>query len=148
MVATGDVLSASLEDYLKAIHQIVVEKQAARGKDIAQRLGVSNPSVTAALHSLAEKGLINYTPYDIVTLTDRGKEMSEDIMGRHKALRDFFVKILSVNEDSADKAACDMEHALPRDILASLTEFIEFVERRPECLADFRERQPSGKASA
>ena len=147
MAATKDLLSASLEDYLKAIHQIVVEKQAARGKDIAQRLGVSNPSVTAALRSLAERGLINYTPYDIVTLTDRGKEMSEDIMGRHKALRDFFVKILSVSEDLADKAACDMEHALPRDILVSLTEFIEFVERRPECLGDFRERQPSEKVS-
>ena len=147
MVATKDLLSASLEDYLKAIHQIVVEKQAARGKDIARRLRVSNPSVTAALRSLAEKGLINYTPYEIVTLTDRGKEMSEDIMGRHKALRDFFVKVLSVSEDLADKAACDMEHALPRDILVSLTEFVEFVERRPECLVEFRERQPSGKVS-
>ncbi len=147
MVATKDLLSASLEDYLKAIHQIVVEKQAARGKDIARRLRVSNPSVTAALRSLAEKGLINYTPYEIVTLTDRGKEMSEDIMGRHKALRDFFVKVLSVSEDLAGKAACDMEHALPRDILVSLTEFVEFVERRPECLVEFRERQPSGKVS-
>jgi DtxR family Mn-dependent transcriptional regulator len=145
MMSTKVTLSASLEDYLKAIHQIVAEKQAARGKDIAQRLGVSNPSVTAALRSLADKGLINYAPYDIVTLTDRGREISEDITGRHRALRDFFVKVLSVGDDVADKAACDMEHALPRDILVSLTEFIGFVERRPECLAQFRERQPPGK---
>jgi len=141
MVVRKDLLSASLEDYLKTIHQIVMVKKAARGKDIAQRLGVSNPSVTAALRSLAEKKLINYAPYDIVTLTDRGKEISEDITRRHKALRDFFVKILSVEENLAYKAACDMEHALPRDILISLTEFVEFVERCPECLAEYR-RQP------
>ena len=54
------VLSASLEDYLKAIFRIVAVKQAARAKDISARLNVSNSSVTGALRTLADRGLINY----------------------------------------------------------------------------------------
>lgn len=137
----GDVLSASLEDYIEAIYHIVAEKQAVRAKDIARRLGVKNSSVTAALRSLAEKGLINYAPYDVITLTAEGKRLSEDIIQRHEALRDFFVKVLSLDEELSDKAACKMEHALPREILDPLTEFVEFVERCPHCLEEFRQEQ-------
>jgi len=68
-----DTLTASLEDYLEAIFQIIAEKQAVRPKDIARRLKVSNASVTGALRSLAEKKLINYAPYDVISLTTDGK---------------------------------------------------------------------------
>jgi DtxR family Mn-dependent transcriptional regulator len=130
-MAESMTLSASLEDYLEAIFHIVAEKQAARVKDIAKRLSVNNSSVTGALHSLAEKGLINYAPYEIITLTQRGKEMARDVIRRHEALRDFFVKVLSVKEREAEEAACKMEHAIPKTILQRLTEYIEFIEVCP-----------------
>ena len=44
-------VSASLEDYLEAIYHTVDFKGAARAKDIVQRLGVHNSSVTQALKS-------------------------------------------------------------------------------------------------
>jgi DtxR family Mn-dependent transcriptional regulator len=56
------VFSSSLEDYLEAIYHIVHEKQAARAKDIVERLGVKNSSVTGALRVLSGKGLINDAP--------------------------------------------------------------------------------------
>lgn len=65
-------LSESLEDYLEAIYHIVSQKQAARATDISKRLNVNPSSVTGALRSLADKGLVNYAPYDIVTLTAEG----------------------------------------------------------------------------
>jgi len=55
-VQTRNVLSASLEDYLEAIYHIVQKKQAARAKDIVQRLRVKNSSVTGAMRALADKG--------------------------------------------------------------------------------------------
>ena len=136
-MTTKEVLSSSLEDYLEAIFHIVAQKQAARGKDIAQRLGVNNSSVTGALRVLREKGLINYAPYDIITLTAEGKRISEGVVRRHEALRDFFVKVLSLEVELADKAACNMEHALPPKILVRLTRFVKFVESRPDCLEEF-----------
>ena len=111
-------LSSSMEDYLEAIFHIVSEKQAARAKDIAKRLEVNNSSVTGALRSLSEKGLINYAPYDLITLTETGKAAAQNVVRRHKALKDFFIKILCAAEKEAEDTACKMEHAISRTSLS------------------------------
>ena len=134
---TRNVLSASLEDYLEAIYHIVQKKQAARAKDIVQRLRVKNSSVTGAMRALADKGLINYAPHDVITLTAEGRRVSEGVVRRHEALRDFFVKILSLEMELADTAACSMEHALPAKILVRLIRFVKFVESRADFLDEF-----------
>jgi DtxR family Mn-dependent transcriptional regulator len=144
-VETVTDLSASLEDYLEAIFHIVADKQVARAKDVARRLGVTRSSVTVALRALAERELINYVPYEVITLTAEGKRVSEDIARRHRTLQDFFVKVLSVDHGLADKAACDMEHTLTPEILLRLTEFVDFVERCPHCLEEFRQEQVGKK---
>nr|HID59994.1 metal-dependent transcriptional regulator [Desulfobacterales bacterium] len=133
VIKTGgaDILSASLEDYLKGIFHIIAEKQAARAKDISERLNVNSSSVTGALHALAKRELINYEPYDIITLTEKGKMVAEDVIRRHDALRDFFVKVLQVDEIVAEEGACKMEHAVPTPILDRLIKFVQFVEVCP-----------------
>lgn len=124
-------LSASLEDYLEAIYHIIKEKQAARVKDIAKRLKVKAASVTGALRSLAKKGLINYAPYEIITFTEPGRVAAEDVVRRHNALKDFFVKVLSVDEKIADNAACQMEHCIKKPMVERLVQFAEFVDNCP-----------------
>lgn len=126
-----DTLTASLEDYLEAIFHIIAEKQAVRPKDIAKRLKVSNSSVTGALRSLADKELINYAPYDVISLTPTGKIAAKDVIRRHEVLSDFFVKVLAVEEADADKAACQMEHSIPKIILERFIQFAEFIEVCP-----------------
>ena len=119
-------LSASLEDYLEVIYQIEKEKQAARAKDIVLRTGVSNASVTGALRTLGKKGLINYAPYDLITLTPEGREYAESIIFRHNVLKGFLTDILLVeDEELADKTACQMEHALSGDIHKKIAIFLE-----------------------
>lgn len=124
-------LSASLEDYLEAIFHIVQKKKAARAKDISERLGVNGSSVTGALHSLSEKKLINYAPYDIVTLTQEGEWLARGITHRHTVLRDFFVKVLRVDDNAAEDSACRMEHAVSQEILDRLAEFVDFIQVCP-----------------
>jgi DtxR family Mn-dependent transcriptional regulator len=130
MMVTGS-LTASLEDYLEAIFHIIEEKQAVKPKDIAKRLMVSNSSVTGALRSLADKELINYAPYDVISLTPTGKTAAKDVVCRHEVLRDFFVKVLAVEKDEADRAACQMEHSITKVILERFIQFAEFVEVCP-----------------
>lgn len=120
-------LSESLEDYLEAILHIEEQKNAARPKDIARRLGVSAPSVTGALQNLAARGLVNYRPYDLVTLTSRGRRVARDVIRRHEGLRRFFTDLLRIDAAEADRVACDMEHALPPHVLSRLVEFIDFI---------------------
>jgi DtxR family Mn-dependent transcriptional regulator len=124
-------LSASLEDYLEAIYWISDEKQAARAKDISKRLGVNNSSVSGALRALSERGLVNYAPYDLVTLTPEGRTIAVDVVRRHEALRDFFIKVLAVDVKIADAGACKMEHEIPAEILERFILFVEFMESCP-----------------
>ncbi len=132
-------LSASQEDYLEAIYHVIEDKLVARSKDLVQRLGVNSSSVTQALKILSEKQLINYEPYGVVTLTPDGESRALDVIRRHKALRDFFVRILHVDETVAEDAACRMEHDMPRIILDRLVGFIDYTDRCPRGAADWVE---------
>jgi DtxR family Mn-dependent transcriptional regulator len=124
-------LSASLEDYLEAIYQISREKSAARAKDISKRLGVNRSSVTGALRSLGERELINYTPYDFVTLTPAGESIAAKISRRHVLLRGFFSQVLGVEAAEAEESACRMEHALSETIFDRLAQFVDFIQVCP-----------------
>jgi DtxR family Mn-dependent transcriptional regulator len=136
-------LSANMEDYLETIYHIVSEKKAARAKDIAVRMAVNSASVTGALRLLAEKGHINYAPYDVITLTPGGEILARDIVRRHEILKDFFTKVLDVNEREAEDTACKMEHAVSPIIIDRLVRFVEFIQICPrggeEWIGGFRQ---------
>ncbi len=124
-------LSASLEDYIEAIYHIVAEKQVARGKDISARLNVSGASVTEALRALAKRGLINYAPYEVITITPSGREIAEDVIHRHNTLKQFFTDVLAIEETIAEQGACRIEHAAPPKIIDRMIDFIRFLEVCP-----------------
>lgn len=124
-------LSASLEDYIEAISHIVTEKKVARGKEIAKRLKVSRASVTEALRALSKKGLINYEPYEVITLTKKGRIVAADVIRRHEALREFFIKVLAIDKGIAEESACRIEHAAPPEVIDRLIHFVEFIEAHP-----------------
>ncbi len=154
MVANKDNdLSASLEDYLEAIFNIARQSKIARSKDIAKLLGVSRASVTGALRLLKDKGLANYEPYGYVTLTKTGQAAAAEVVRKHNILKYFFIKILGVEPDIAQKAACKAEHALGPGIISRLLSFIEFMTesgKNGRDLADefqkfCRKRSASGK---
>jgi DtxR family Mn-dependent transcriptional regulator len=127
----SEVLSASLEDYLEALYLEIVEKRVARVKDIAKRLKVRNASVTGALRVLAEKKLINYTPYDVITLTKSGTKAASEVFRRHESIRDFFIDVLAVDPKLADETACKLEHVIPKKALERLLDFTDFVKKCP-----------------
>ena len=84
-------LSESMQMYLKAVHEIQLSKGAARVTDIARSIGVNKASVTSALKSLSQKQLINYAPYDVITLTDSGEAIAKAVERRYEVLRRFLV---------------------------------------------------------
>lgn len=116
-------LTAALEDYLEAIFNLCKFDAAARSRDIAESLNVHKSTVTAALKSLGQLKLINYAPYEAVTLTPEGRKLAEDVVRRHTALKDFFTNVLRVDAEMAETAACGMEHAIPREIVERLARF-------------------------
>ncbi|MBW2328206.1 MAG: metal-dependent transcriptional regulator [Deltaproteobacteria bacterium] len=125
------LLSASLEDYIEAIYHIISKKEVARGKDISSRLKVSGASVTEALRALSKKGLINYAPYEVITMTDKGRIIAEDVIRRHNALKKFFVEVLAVSDATAETGACRFEHTAPAEIIEQMVNFSKFLDVCP-----------------
>lgn len=125
-------ITDSQEDYLEAIYHISKEKLVARPKDISKYLKVRGSSVTGALKALGAMGLINYAPYDVVTLTDDGVVVAEDIVHRHNALQRFMTNVLGIEGEEADSAACKMEHSITKVVVERLVKYSEYVERCPK----------------
>ena len=126
-------LSASLEDYLEAILNIISEKGGVRAKDIARYLHVQAGSVTTALQALAKSKHINYQPYEVITLTQKGLKEAKQILRKHEILRDYFVEILGAEKEEAEDTACKIEHVIPDELLERLISFAEFVQNCPKC---------------
>lgn len=131
-MSSKNKLTASQEDYLEAIYHISTKKMAARAKDISVYLDVRASSVTGALRTLGKLELVNYAPYDLITLTSKGKVVAEEIVRRHKALERFLVTVLGVEGKEADEAACRMEHAVPKAIVDRLVKYAEYIEDCPK----------------
>ncbi|MFP4374342.1 MAG: metal-dependent transcriptional regulator [Spirochaetaceae bacterium] len=121
-------LSETMQMYLKTVHDIQVRKGAARVTDIAGALDVRKASVTSALQALSARGFVNYAPYDVVTLTDAGVEIAEDLDRRYAVLLNFFVDILGIDPQTADTDACSLEHHLSDTLYERLIGFIEYYQ--------------------
>jgi len=129
-MASERKLTGPMEDYLEAVLFLVDKHRVARVRDIARRLGVGMPAVTAALKSLAAMGLVNYGPYQFVTLTSSGRKTAGEISHRHHALREFLSDILGVGAKRADANACRLEHVVDDDVVERLVSLGRFLDGR------------------
>lgn len=123
-------LSATLEDYLGVVLKYQREKQFARVSDIALALGVAKSAVTAALQSLSAKDLVNYKPYEPVTLTEAGLRHAEEIQLRHRVILDFLQDVLAIDPMEAEPIACEMEHTINAVALEKFVCFLAFIGTR------------------
>lgn len=124
-----DDLTRTLEDYLQAIYHIEREQKVARAKDICEAQNVASSTVTAALQCLAERGMVNYEPYQFITLTETGRKRAEQLAIRHRIVRNFLEGILGLDAHQAEATTCDMEHAVNRQALERFACFLAFVQR-------------------
>ena len=76
----------SREDYLEAILMLSKEKNYVRSVDVADRLGVTKPSVSRAISLLRTAGMIAMDPHDgALTLTEEGRKVAERVYGRQSS---------------------------------------------------------------
>jgi DtxR family transcriptional regulator, Mn-dependent transcriptional regulator len=124
-------LSENLENYLETILELQKVNSVARAKDIAAKIGVISGTVTSALRTLADRGLINYKPYSYVTLTAKGEKIAGEILRKHKAIKNFLQNVLLLEEQKAEDNACRMEHAMDKAAIHRLVQFIDYIHQCP-----------------
>lgn len=120
-------MSRRVEEYIETIYDLSRGGETARVKDVAERMGVSLPTVTEMFQRLSAQGYVNYEPYSGVTLTGEGLSLARGLERRHKALREFFL-LLGLPEEMADKEACKIEHVVEGVTVEHLILFLRFLK--------------------
>lgn len=116
-------LTKSNEDYLEAI--LILENSGDKVKSvrIANMLGVSKPGVNKAMNILKDNGFIEKTDYSDITLTEKGREIANEVYKKHLLIKDFLIK-LGVSEDTADIDCCKIEHVISEETFSKIEEYI------------------------
>jgi len=145
--------SENVEEYLEAIHGFNERGQPAKTTELANKLGVSPPSVTEMIKKLAEQGLLDYEPYRGATLSGKGMAYAQKIVRKHRLLERFLYDLLGLKRDRVHQEACKLEHGLSDDVADALCKVLEKPELCPDdgnpippCLLDVKDCE--GCASA
>ncbi|MCK5577747.1 MAG: metal-dependent transcriptional regulator [Dehalococcoidales bacterium] len=115
----------TVEEYLESISVLEeIKGVPVRTSSLAQVLEVSPASVSEMLHRLSERGLVNYAPYEGVSLSRAGRLMVLKLTRRHRLWEVFFNKYLGVDWEDVYQEACNLEHATSELLTDKLAEFL------------------------
>jgi len=114
----------SMEMYLETVYILESNDGHAHGVDIAKRLGVSKPSVTKAIRYLKELGFVNTQKYGTISLTEKGRVLSEEIYSNHQIIKLFLEHSLKLSAEEASINACKIEHVLSDEMLGAIKSYL------------------------
>lgn len=130
--------SSAVEDYLEQILELINTKGYARVVDIAQRLDISQASVTNMVQRLDAEGLLKYEKYRGLALTTAGEELAKNITRRHQLLTDF-LKLLGLDDQTIYHDVEGMEHHISPETLRVIEALTAVLSRQPALLARVKE---------
>ena len=119
----------SAEDYLEMILVLKRKKGTVQSIDIAREMNFSKPSVSIAMKKLREDNLITFNKNREIDLTPAGRQIAEQIYERHVVLSEILKKI-GVEETTAVKEACRIEHVISQDSFEKIKSALEKGESR------------------
>lgn len=128
------MLSAVMEDYLKAIYHLQDDADTkVRTSEIADALEVTAPTVTSMLDKLKDRDLIEREKYSGVRLTADGERVALEVIRHHRLLETYLNEHLDYSWEEVHEEADRLEHHIS-DVFAT----------RVEASLDDPERDPHG----
>ncbi len=118
----------SAEDYLEAMLMLIEERGSVRSIDVAERLGVTKPSVSYATKRLRENGYMTMDNDGRIELTEKGLEIAHRMFTRHKMITELLIGI-GVDEQIAREDACRIEHDISNETFAAIQEHMKRIEK-------------------
>ncbi len=123
--------SYDAEEYVEAIYRLQKRSGVARTKDLAKALGVVPGSITNTVEHLEKHGLVNHEPYRGTTLTIKGEKLALNILRRHRLAERLLTDILEVGWSNVHESACELEHALTKEIIPVLEKRLGYPKLCP-----------------
>jgi DtxR family Mn-dependent transcriptional regulator len=115
--ASESDLTASVENYLKAIYDLERGGEAVATTALAAQLDVAPASVTGMVRRLADHGLLRYEPYHGVRLTLEGRLGALRTLRRHRVIESYLAKALGYTWDKVHEEAERLEHAASNELI-------------------------------
>lgn len=112
-----EILTQSIQDYLKHIYELSEDGRAASTNELAARLNIAPASVTGMLQKLAsaKPSLVIYKKHQGVTLTKAGERAALEVIRHHRLLEAYLVNALGYSWDEVHDEACRLEHVISED---------------------------------
>lgn len=133
------ILSHSLEEYLKTMYLLEHSEKQIRVTDIATKLNCSKPSVNRALKLLKENHLIEYEAYGDILLTPLGQKEAKQILRKYDILKLFLTEVLEVDESIANQEAVSMKHAISKETVQKLEQYVDKILNLGDLDCDYDE---------
>ena len=128
-----EVITQSIQDYLKHIYELNENGGLASTNDLASRLNIAAASVTGMLQKLAtaKPPLVIYKKHQGVTLTKNGEKAALEVIRHHRLLETFLVNTLGYSWDEVHGEADKLEHVISEDFEARMAEALGNPTRDP-----------------
>lgn len=128
-----EIITQSIQDYLKHIYELNENGGTASTNDIATRLNIAPASVTGMLQKLASANppLVVYKKHQGVTLTKSGEKVALEVIRHHRLLESFLVNTLGYAWDEVHNEADKLEHVISEDFEARMAEALGHPTRDP-----------------
>ena len=115
---------ALMEDYVELIGDLIAETGEARVADIADRMGVAQPTATKTVARLKREGLATSRPYRGVFLTEAGAALADRVRARHRTVVALLIAV-GVPQEAAELDAEGIEHHVSDRSLAAFEAFLK-----------------------
>jgi DtxR family transcriptional regulator, Mn-dependent transcriptional regulator len=102
----------SQQDYLKALYLLGGGDSPVPTRELAQRLGISSPSVSEMVSRLSAQGLVEHDRYRGQQLTPEGRKVALELVRHHRLLEMFLVQVLGYSLDEVHEEAERLEHVI------------------------------------
>jgi len=104
------------ETYLESIYNLTMEEGQVRAVQLADKFGVSRPTVAQTLKRLSDSGYITQDRSSGVSLTDLGKSETEGLLRRHRLAERLMFDVLGMDFISAHEQAHSLEHWISPEV--------------------------------
>jgi Mn-dependent DtxR family transcriptional regulator len=129
-IKNEEVLSSSMEDYIEMIYRISLSSEEVRVNDLSVALNVQPPSTTKMIKRLSNGGYVYYEKYGLIKLTDKGNDIGDYLLKRHKTIYEF-LKIIGIEKDLLEQTE-KLEHAINESTLNRIKELNVFLNNCSE----------------
>ncbi len=109
------MITQAVQDYLKIIFKLANNGKAVSTNAIAEKLQISQASVTGMIKKLSDLKLTTHRPYYGVELTQTGRKIALEIIRHHRLLELYLAEALGYSWDQVHDEAEKLEHVISEE---------------------------------